>query len=62
MPLYTACQQKERMLLLKSRTAFIYIDSWGESGVFEYNISSLNLSTIDTLPKSLIKKIFPSMM
>ncbi|HFZ2389793.1 ATP-binding protein [Klebsiella aerogenes] len=47
---------KERMLLLKSRTAFIYIDSWGESGVFEYNISSLNLSTIDTLPKSLIKK------
>lgn len=47
---------KERMLLLKSRTAFIYIDSWGESGVFEYNISSLNLSTIDTLPKNLIKK------
>lgn len=47
---------KERMLLLKSRTAFIYIDSWGESGVFEYNISSLNLSTIDTLPKNLVKK------
>ncbi len=46
---------KERMLLLKSRTAFIYIDSWGESGVFEYNISSLNLSTIDTLPKNLVK-------
>ncbi|PLC39711.1 ATP-binding protein [Klebsiella aerogenes] len=44
------------MLLLKSRTAFIYIDSWGESGVFEYNISSLNLSTIDTLPKNLVKK------
>ncbi|RNT35932.1 ATP-binding protein [Klebsiella aerogenes] len=44
------------MLLLKSRTAFIYIDSWGESGVFEYNISSLNLSTIDTLPKNIIKK------
>lgn len=47
---------KERMRLLKSRTAFIYIDSWGESGVFEYNISSLNLSTIDTLPKNLVKK------
>lgn len=47
---------KERMLLLKSRTAFIYVDSWGESGVFEYNISSLNLATIDTLPKNLVKK------
>lgn len=47
---------KERMLLLKSRTAFIYVDSWGESGVFEYNISSINLATIDTLPKNLVKK------
>lgn len=47
---------KERMRLLKSRTAFIYIDSWGESAVFEYNISSLHLSTIDTLPKNLVKK------
>ncbi len=26
---------KERMKLMKSRTAFIYADSWGESGSFE---------------------------
>lgn len=26
---------KERMKLMKSRTAFIYADSWGESGPFE---------------------------
>jgi len=47
---------KERMRLLKSRTAFIYIDSWGESGVFENNISALHASVINTLPKSVIKK------
>lgn len=47
---------RERMRLLKSRTAFIYIDSWGESGVFENNISALHASVIDTLPKSLVKK------
>ncbi|WP_228288567.1 MULTISPECIES: ATP-binding protein [unclassified Klebsiella] len=47
---------KECMLLLKSRTAFVYIDSWGESGIFECNISSLHLSAIDTLPRNLIKK------
>lgn len=47
---------KERMLLLKSRTAFIYVDSWGESGSFEYNITALHSSTIDTLPKNLVKK------
>ncbi|EHT07435.1 ATP-binding protein [Klebsiella pasteurii] len=48
--------QKERMLLMKSRTAFIYVDSWGEAASFEYDISTLHLSTIDTLPKNLVKK------
>lgn len=48
--------QKERMLLMKSRTAFIYVDSWGEAAGFEYDISTLHLSTIDTLPKNLVKK------
>lgn len=47
---------KERMQLLKSRTALIYVDSWGESGVFESNISALHTSVINTLPKSLVKK------
>jgi len=47
---------KERMHLLKSRTAFIYVDSWGESASFEKNISALHTSVIDTLPKNLIKK------
>ncbi|MCU6669142.1 ATP-binding protein [Enterobacteriaceae bacterium H4N4] len=47
---------KERMHLLKSRTAFIYVDSWGESSAFEYNISSLHAAIIDTLPKNLVKK------
>ncbi|MCU6663131.1 ATP-binding protein [Silvania hatchlandensis] len=47
---------KERMRLFKSRTAFIYVDSWGESGVFENNISALHASVINTLPKSLVKK------
>ncbi|MEB8292588.1 ATP-binding protein [Klebsiella michiganensis] len=48
--------QKERMLMMKSRTAFIYVDSWGEAAGFEYDISTLHLSTIDTLPKNLVKK------
>lgn len=47
---------KERMQLLKSRTAFIYVDSWGEQGAFEYNISAMHSSTLDTLPKNLVKK------
>ncbi|WP_342321201.1 ATP-binding protein [Kosakonia sp. BYX6] len=47
---------KERMLLLKSRTAFIYVDAWGESAVFENITSALHTSTIDTLPKNLLKK------
>lgn len=51
-----ALPQKERMLLMKSRTAFIYVDSWGEAAGFEYDISTLHLSTIDTLPKNLVKK------
>lgn len=47
---------KERMLLLKSRTAFIYVDAWGESAIFENLSSALHTSTIDTLPKNLLKK------
>jgi hypothetical protein len=47
---------KERMLLMRSRTAFIYADSWGESGVFENTTSMLHVSLIDTLPKNLVKK------
>ena len=47
---------KERMLLLKSRTAFIYVDAWGESAIFENISSALHTSTIDTLPKNLLKK------
>jgi hypothetical protein len=47
---------KERMKLLKSRTAFIYADSWGESGLFENISSALHISMIDTLPKNLLKK------
>ncbi len=47
---------KERMQLLKSRTAFIYVDSWGEQGAFEYNISAMHSATLDTLPKHLVKK------
>ncbi|AVF37788.1 ATP-binding protein [Rahnella sikkimica] len=47
---------KERMLLMKSRTAFIYADSWGESSSFENINSALHQATIDTLPKNLIKK------
>lgn len=47
---------KERMLLLKSRTAFIYVDAWGESAIFENISSVLHTSTIDTLPKNLLKK------
>ncbi|WP_434777976.1 hypothetical protein [Neisseria sp. Ec49-e6-T10] len=47
---------KERMLLMKSRTAFIYADSWGESGPFEDISSALHTAMIDTLPKNLVKK------
>ncbi|MDR0806405.1 MAG: ATP-binding protein [Enterobacteriaceae bacterium] len=47
---------RERMSLMKSRTAFIYVDTWGESGVFEDNPTALHTSTIDTLPKNLVKK------
>lgn len=47
---------KERMKLLKLRTAFIYVDSWGESGPFENISSALHISMIDTLPKNLVKK------
>ena len=51
-----ALPTKERMKLLKQRTAFIYVDSWGESGPFENISSALHISTIDTLPKNLVKK------
>lgn len=47
---------KERMQLMKARTAFIYADSWGESGPFEDISSALHTATIDTLPKHLVKK------
>ena len=47
---------KERMLLMRSRTAFIYADSWGESGLFEDISSTLHITLIDTLPKNLVKK------
>lgn len=47
---------RARMQLMKSRTAFIYADSWGESGPFEQIDSALHLATIDTLPKHLVKK------
>lgn len=47
---------KERMRLMKSRTAFIYVDAWGESGLFENISSALHVATIDTLPKNLLKK------
>lgn len=45
-----------RMRLLRSRTALIYIDSWGESAPFENMSSALHSSMIDTLPKNLVKK------
>ncbi|GLR09746.1 ATP-binding protein [Mixta theicola] len=47
---------KERMRLMKSRTAFIYADAWGESGLFENITSALHVAVIDTLPKNLLKK------
>lgn len=47
---------KERVLLLKSRTAFIYVDAWGESGTMENISSGLHTATIDTLPRNLLKK------
>lgn len=51
-----ALSPKERVKLLKSRTAFIYADAWGESGLFENTDSALHISMIDTLPKNLVKK------
>lgn len=51
-----AMPARERMRLLKRRTAFIYVDSWGESGPFENIASALHISTIDTLPKNLVKR------
>jgi hypothetical protein len=51
-----ALPTKERMKLMKSRTAFIYADAWGESGLFENISSALHISMIDTLPKNLLKK------
>lgn len=47
---------RERIQLLKSRTAFIYVDSWGESAPFEDISSALHTAAIDTLPKNLVKK------
>lgn len=47
---------RQRMQLIKSRTAFIYVDSWGESGQFENMSSALHSMMIDTLPKNLVKK------
>lgn len=47
---------RERMYLLKSRTAFIYVDAWGESAVFENISSTLHSFYIDTLPKNILKK------
>jgi len=51
-----ALSPKERMKLFKQRTAFIYVDSWGESGPFENISSALHISSIDTLPRNLVKK------
>lgn len=47
---------KERMRLLKSRTALIYVDAWGELGLFENITSALHVTMLDSLPKSLLKK------
>ncbi|MBK4715280.1 MULTISPECIES: ATP-binding protein [Tenebrionibacter/Tenebrionicola group] len=47
---------KARMQLMKARTAFIYVDAWGESGPFENISSALHTAMIDTLPKNLVKK------
>lgn len=47
---------KQRMQLFKSRTAFIYADSWGESSPFESVSSALHIVGIDVLPKNLVKK------
>lgn len=51
-----ALSTKERMKLFKSRTAFIYADSWGETGLLENITSPLHVSMLDTLPKNLVKK------
>lgn len=47
---------KQRQRLIKSRTAFIYVDAWGEAGLFENITSALHVAMIDTLPKNLLKK------
>ncbi|URQ62124.1 ATP-binding protein [Pantoea alhagi] len=47
---------KERMRLMKSRTAFICVDAWGESGLFENITSALHVTMLDSLPKNLLKK------
>lgn len=47
---------KERMRLMRARTAFIYADSWGDTGSFEHLPSSLQLMAIDMLPKNLVRK------
>ncbi|SFN24119.1 hypothetical protein SAMN05216516_10484 [Izhakiella capsodis] len=51
-----ALPTKERMKLLKRQTAFIYLDSWGETTPFENISSALHISMIDTLPKNLVKR------
>lgn len=47
---------KERMRLMKSRTALIYVDAWGEPGLFENVTSALHVTMLDSLPKSVLKK------
>lgn len=47
---------KERIRLMKSRTALVYVDAWGESGLFENMSSALHVTMLDSLPKSLLKK------
>ncbi|WP_392565887.1 hypothetical protein RHO15_10055 [Utexia brackfieldae] len=47
---------KTRMALTRSRTAFIYTDAWGESGVFEAAMTPLSMTTINTAPRLLIQK------
>lgn len=47
---------KQRMQLLKSRTAFIYVDSWGETAPVEDISSALHIAIINTLPKNLVRK------
>ncbi len=49
---------KEKMLLIRSRTAFIYASAWGETGIFENSSGALWQPGFDTLPKILSRK-FP---